>query len=140
MKHNNFDIDKFYDHFEAYNEHMFDIYQESLDWSVQGNCADANPTIMCPTSMAKQRAVAERYCTNCPAMLQCLYHGLVGEEYGVWGGTTEDDRRLIHRSIASDGFGNFKEEWSEQMQEYFYNLCKFLVKRIDEGKELSAKA
>ena len=37
------------------------------------------------------RAVA--LCGTCPVRLRCLEHaGLVPERYGVWGGTTEEDR------------------------------------------------
>jgi len=32
---------------------------------------------------------------------ECLASGLVGNEHGIWGGTTEDDRDLILADLAA---------------------------------------
>ncbi|MFD9668910.1 WhiB family transcriptional regulator [Rhodococcus sp. NPDC059968] len=37
---------------------------------------------------------AKRICSQCPVVDQCRTYALsAGERYGVWGGTSEDDRR-----------------------------------------------
>ncbi len=45
---------------------------------------------------------AQRICRGCPVREQCLRHALqVEEEFGVWGGMDETERRqLIHENRA----------------------------------------
>ena len=39
---------------------------------------------------------AKKICTPCPVKTQCLEHALaVPEDYGVWGGLTQDERMVI---------------------------------------------
>ncbi|MCD2191348.1 WhiB family transcriptional regulator [Actinomycetospora sp. SF1] len=41
---------------------------------------------------------AKRICTTCPVRAACLSVAVAtGERWGVWGGTTEDERRAIRR-------------------------------------------
>ena len=41
-------------------------------------------------------AAAKRLCHGCPVRPQCAAHALeVGEEYGVWGGFSENDHNLL---------------------------------------------
>jgi len=43
-----------------------------------------------------REAAAKRVCDDCPVRVQCATHALeVGEEYGVWGGYTENDRATL---------------------------------------------
>jgi len=44
-------------------------------------------------------------CTGCPVRAQCLEHALAHDErYGVWGGTSERERRrLTHAGTATGG-------------------------------------
>lgn len=42
--------------------------------------------------------IARAVCHRCPVRLDCLEHALThGEPYGMWGGTTPDERRAIRR-------------------------------------------
>ncbi|WP_407842096.1 WhiB family transcriptional regulator (plasmid) [Streptomyces sp. DSM 116496] len=48
-------------------------------------------------------ARAKAICRACPLRAACLEGALErGEEYGVWGGTDEDERRLMKRGAALD--------------------------------------
>jgi WhiB family redox-sensing transcriptional regulator len=40
------------------------------------------------------------FCGNCPVREQCLDYGLM-ENYGIWGGTSERERRRIRRERRS---------------------------------------
>lgn len=53
-------------------------------------------------SLEEQRQAAF-FCHNaCPVQAECLAYALnVGEHAGVWGGTTETERRLLHRGYRS---------------------------------------
>lgn len=47
-------------------------------------------------SAARSRiALARRVCAECPFLVECAIHGLEHEDYGVWGGLDERDRRLL---------------------------------------------
>jgi len=45
---------------------------------------------------------AKTLCNGCDGLLGCLERGLAYEEYGVWGGTTAEERVVIrqHRGIT----------------------------------------
>ncbi|MFF5638248.1 WhiB family transcriptional regulator [Streptomyces sp. NPDC012825] len=52
-----------------------------------------------------QIAEAKRLCALCPQLIQCGNDALKrGEEYGVWGGLSEDERRALRRRTARDRF------------------------------------
>jgi WhiB family redox-sensing transcriptional regulator len=43
---------------------------------------------------------AKQVCTECPVMDQCLEFALAtNQEAGVWGGTTEDERRRLRKGL-----------------------------------------
>lgn len=40
--------------------------------------------------------VAKDVCARCPIVAECLEYAIVGEEaYGIWGGTTPEERRSL---------------------------------------------
>jgi len=49
------------------------------------------------SSAYRHEADAKRVCISCPARLQCLEYALKNGEMGIWGGTTENERRKIRR-------------------------------------------
>jgi WhiB family redox-sensing transcriptional regulator len=49
-----------------------------------------------PAAVARARAV----CASCPVQMTCLDHALsIGERHGVWGGTSEEERRRVARGV-----------------------------------------
>lgn len=45
---------------------------------------------------------AKKICRTCPVISECLEYALdIGEEYGVYGGMSEDERRVILRRRRS---------------------------------------
>jgi WhiB family transcriptional regulator, redox-sensing transcriptional regulator len=79
------------------------------DWRRQAACRNADPALFfAETVPGHYHRIGEppRYdpepalqiCAACPVRDDCLEHALrVPEEYGVWGGMTEDDRRSFRR-------------------------------------------
>jgi WhiB family transcriptional regulator, redox-sensing transcriptional regulator len=55
------------------------------------------------TARQQREAKAKAICAGCPARPECLAYALnTREDYGVWGGATEDERRaLLRRRRAS---------------------------------------
>ena len=81
-----------------------------MGWREDAACRDADPDLFFPigTTGAAFRQIdeAKRICRSCPARIQCLAWALeVGVGDGVWGGTTEDERRVIRSLPATKTTG-----------------------------------
>ena len=76
---------------------------EVWEWQMMGRCRDrSGAQFFHPDddlgriSRRMREAAAKRVCDNCPVRRQCATHALtVGEEYGVWGGFSENDRTTL---------------------------------------------
>ena len=70
-----------------------------VDWWRYAACRDADPEIFFPVSSVGpgrgEVARAKAICARCPVRRQCLQFALATRQaHGVWGGTTEEERRL----------------------------------------------
>src|SRR5260370_35814387 len=70
------------------------------NWREDAACRDADPDLFFPIGTTgpalRQIQAARRICRTCPAQTRCLAWALDhGVTDGVWGGTTEDQRRAI---------------------------------------------
>jgi WhiB family redox-sensing transcriptional regulator len=75
----------------------------SAGWRAGAACASLDPAIFFPighTETAHEDVdTAKRVCNSCPSSASCLSFAIeTNQEYGVWGGTTEDERRVLRRS------------------------------------------
>lgn len=43
---------------------------------------------------------AKDFCKGCPVRKRCLEYALIYDEYGIWGGTTEDERKDYPRYLV----------------------------------------
>lgn len=69
-----------------------------LSWRTQAACDGVDATLFFPESDDDPAMHAKMVCEGCPVRVACLEHALRnGEKAGVWGGTTERDRRRIVR-------------------------------------------
>ena len=72
------------------------------DWRTRSLCRDSNPELFFPigaTGIAlDQIDAAKEICTVCPVHGECLEFALAtNQEAGVWGGTTEEERRKLRK-------------------------------------------
>ncbi|MFE3578760.1 WhiB family transcriptional regulator [Streptomyces vinaceus] len=66
-----------------------------LDWQSDGLCAQTDPVLFFPDPGSQARP-AKQICHGCPVRPECLHHALTnGERYGVWGVTSERERRRL---------------------------------------------
>jgi WhiB family transcriptional regulator, redox-sensing transcriptional regulator len=73
---------------------------EERPWVVFAACADIESDIYFSTDPADERS-ALALCATCPVRDECLEYALdARERYGVWGGTTEKERRRLVRRSA----------------------------------------
>ena len=73
-----------------------------LDWRETATCRDLDPDIFFPIGVTgpavEQIEHAKSFCKMCSSQDQCLEFAITtNQEYGVWGATTEDERRVLRR-------------------------------------------
>ncbi|MGW8792279.1 WhiB family transcriptional regulator [Streptomyces althioticus] len=75
------------------------------NWRHDAACRTEDPELFFPigTSGALlQTEQAKAVCRGCPVQEQCLEWALeTGQSIGVWGGTSETERRALKRRIAA---------------------------------------
>ncbi|WP_420625178.1 WhiB family transcriptional regulator [Candidatus Poriferisodalis sp.] len=78
---------------------------ESLasDWVTRRSCADTDPNVFFPSDGAGVIA-AQKVCAECPVKDPCREYALANNiTHGVWGGTSERQRRRILRDRRRAG-------------------------------------
>lgn len=70
-----------------------------ISWRQRGACQGLDPAVFFPDEGDEVAAsVAISVCDTCDVRIACLEHALASrEKEGVWGGTTERERRRITR-------------------------------------------
>ena len=72
------------------------------EWMRQGNCREEPPSLFFPSDGAGVDA-ARQLCATCPVKEPCLEYALRNRiDHGVWGGTSERERRRILRQRRLD--------------------------------------
>lgn len=76
---------------------------ESDDWREMASCRDTTPDLFFPVGTTgpaiEQIAQAKLVCQTCEVQSMCLEFALVtNQDSGVWGGTSEEERRKLRRA------------------------------------------
>jgi WhiB family redox-sensing transcriptional regulator len=80
-----------------------------LHWQHQGACRDCAPELFFPIGSKAADAVADieaakAICATCSVQPECLRYALqTRQEFGIWGGTTEDERRGLLKAMRAAG-------------------------------------
>jgi hypothetical protein len=77
-----------------------DRWQGGTPWREEARCRDLDSYLFFP-DMVEDAVVPLRVCRldgGCPVRAQCLE---VAEEWGIWGGTTEWDRRQFGKLVRA---------------------------------------
>ena len=84
---------------------------DQVDWRARGACLDIEPDLFFPDP-SEPATQARAACAACAVRAECLAWALrTRQDYGIWGGTTEDDRRRLlmtpeqPRNAAADKTG-----------------------------------
>ncbi len=72
----------------------------------RGACQSAEPELFFPLSATgpavTQVAAAKAVCRGCPVRAECLRYAMqTAQDHGIWGGTTEEERRQARRGQAA---------------------------------------
>ena len=64
------------------------------------SCATADPEVFFPLKGSNGTNVktAKRICKSCPYVTSCLEWAITNKESGIWGGTTESERKRMLRN------------------------------------------
>jgi hypothetical protein len=78
------------------------------DWSAFAHCRGVEPAVMVPHPSQRGRPnrdeeIALGYCVLCAVVEPCLNYAVAHEERGVWGGTTEAQRKARYIRCAECG-------------------------------------
>jgi WhiB family transcriptional regulator, redox-sensing transcriptional regulator len=76
--------------------------RKGAHWRDYAACRDVDPELFFPAGNAGpallQIAQAKLVCAACPVRIPCLEWAMAShQEAGVWGGTSEDERRALQR-------------------------------------------
>lgn len=77
-------------------------------WRGQAKCLGSDPALFFPSGSTgdplEQAEAAKLVCLGCDVRPPCLQFALeTNQDTGVWGGTTEDERRSVRRSWVRAG-------------------------------------
>ena len=81
---------------------VVDPSETDPDWRHHAACRHCSPDLFFPAGTTgaalHEIAAAKAVCMACPVQSQCLRFALrTGQAYGIWGGTTEDERVTMRR-------------------------------------------
>jgi len=74
-----------------------------MEWLHRARCKDEDPEVFFPIGnagpAAQQIEVAKAICVACEVRQDCLEWAIAtGQDAGVWGGLSEDERRALQRA------------------------------------------
>lgn len=80
-----------------------DYWSTNDDWRRAAACKDVDPDLFFPVGVTgpaiEHIAAAKSVCAACPVKAPCLEFALTtNQEYGIWGGASEEERRAIRRA------------------------------------------
>jgi len=80
--------------------------ESDTSWRLQASCRDSDPDLYFPIGTTgpaiEQIANAKSICRQCEVQGSCLDFALsTNQDHGIWGGTTEQERRQIRRRRAA---------------------------------------
>jgi WhiB family transcriptional regulator, redox-sensing transcriptional regulator len=73
---------------------------QPLEWQSKARCTEVDPEIFFPERGGSSKA-ARAVCAHCPVRANCLEYALNNkEQFGIWGGTSERERRRLRKERA----------------------------------------
>lgn len=78
------------------------VREGDRDWRHRAACHDLDPELFFPVGVRldamRQTKLAQAVCHSCPVQRECLTWAMdSGQEYGVWGSLSENQRRALKR-------------------------------------------
>lgn len=81
--------------------HTQTVDEQRFEWMIEAACLGMDPDTFFP-ERGESSPKARRVCGGCAVRAECLDHALrFGERHGIWGGTTERERRPLRARLSS---------------------------------------
>ena len=85
---------------------MLALANADYRWRTQAICRDTDPDLFFPIGTTGQALVqidrAKQVCGECPVQVDCLEYALeTNQDSGIWGGTSEEERRHLRRQMVA---------------------------------------
>lgn len=78
-----------------------DLFATTISWRHEAKCKDADLSLFFPVGTTgpavAQIAEAKRVCFQCSCRAACLEFALTTNQDGIWGGSSEEERRAMRR-------------------------------------------
>lgn len=73
------------------------VILQDIAWQGKARCLEVDPEIFFPERGGSSKA-ARQVCMYCEVRIECLKYALANrEQFGIWGGTSERERRKLRR-------------------------------------------
>ncbi len=87
-----------------------------MEWLHRARCRNEDPELFFPVGVtgpaADQVAAAKAVCRECEVRAECLEWAMVtGQDSGVWGGLSEEERRALARARRRGEVGRVPAAW-----------------------------
>jgi WhiB family redox-sensing transcriptional regulator len=100
---------------------------EDREWQRRAACRDADPELFfskhicaddcAPDCQGRKEAgrharirAAKAYCDECPVAIDCLLWSIdTGQQFGIWGGSTERERRRMAKHRLSGSMATYED-------------------------------
>lgn len=81
------------------------VQDDQMDWRHEAACLDSDPELFFPIGNTGpallQIEEAKTVCARCTVTAECLQWALdTGQDAGVWGGLSENERKTLKRRAA----------------------------------------
>jgi hypothetical protein len=95
-------------------------------WSKDAACKNKDTTEFYDPEESVLKKSAIKYCSNCPVQQNCLYTAiLTSESYGLWGGLTPRQRRLLAKRLRSlaNSINLDISIWNKDVENFILKHC-----------------
>lgn len=90
-----------------------------MSWREQAACLRCDNSMFFP-ERGEDTSEAKAVCATCPVKTDCLEHAVENRElFGIWGGTTERERRFIRRDRRIQAGGIVFTHWCAECGKKF---------------------
>lgn len=78
------------------------VHADALRWQDHARCLGMDPEIFFP-DRGGSSAAARAVCTKCPVQAACRRYAVINrEQFGIWGDTSERERRKLRKDGEAD--------------------------------------
>lgn len=91
------------------------LFQEEPEWK-EGSLCNDHPEVNFFPARGESTRVARAICNQCPVEDECLFYIMQrGDKFGIWGGLSERNRRIVRRATKR---GMEPSEISEMIRDF----------------------